>query len=96
MKASSLIKNKKLGIQPGPDGIAVTCDGAPFRTPAGNPFVVPSRALGEAIISEWRAQGDKINPASMPLNQLAATAIDIVAREREALIDQVEIGRAHV
>jgi chaperone required for assembly of F1-ATPase len=40
---------------------------------------VPTRALAEAIAAEWNAQGPKIEPASMPMLQLANAAIDRVA-----------------
>ena len=54
-------------------------DGRPIRTPARTELVVPTRALAEAVAAEWNAQGPKIEPASMPMLQLANTAIDRVA-----------------
>ncbi|HEY0354359.1 MAG TPA: ATP12 family protein, partial [Enterovirga sp.] len=41
--------------------------------------------LGEALAAEWNAQGETIDPASMPLTKLANTAIDGVAAETEAV-----------
>jgi chaperone required for assembly of F1-ATPase len=70
-------------------GFAVTRDGKVIVTPAGRDMVVPTKGLAEALAEEWRAQGAKINPAAMPMNQLACTAIDLVAPERNKIIGGV-------
>ncbi len=62
-----------------PESHVVRLDDRVLRSPAGKPFELPTAALAEAIAAEWRAQGDKILSASMPLMQLAATAIDRIA-----------------
>lgn len=64
-------------------------NGKPLLTPAGKPYRLPTAALAEAIAKEWRAQGDKIVPATMPMTQLAATALDIVASDRERIVREV-------
>ena len=61
----------------------VLLDARPLKTPAKREFAVPSRALAEAIAAEWQAQGDEIDPSSMPLTRLVNSAIDGV-RERQA------------
>ncbi|HBM91210.1 MAG TPA: ATPase, partial [Rhodospirillaceae bacterium] len=43
--------------------------------------------LAQAIAAEWQAQEDKIDPSTMPLTQLAATTLDILAKEREKIVD---------
>ena len=58
------------------DGHAVLLDGRPLRTPLKRPFVLPTRALAEAAAEEWRAQDEKIDPATMPVTGLANAAID--------------------
>jgi chaperone required for assembly of F1-ATPase len=40
---------------------------------------VPAQALAEALAAEWRRQGEKIDPKSLPLRDIADYAIDIVA-----------------
>jgi chaperone required for assembly of F1-ATPase len=60
-------------------GFAVALDGKPVRTPAGRILAAPSFALAQAIAAEWEAQGDVIDPASMPLTRLANAIIDGVA-----------------
>ncbi len=63
---------------PADGGFAVLLDGKPVRTPAGAPLILPDELLAEALAGEWNAQGDQVDPASMPLTQLASTAIDRV------------------
>jgi chaperone required for assembly of F1-ATPase len=48
--------------------------------------VLPTEALAAAIAEEWQVQGDKIEPHTMPLMQLAATAIDRLADDRVGLV----------
>lgn len=61
----------------GPFGIAL--DARPLRTPARALLAVPTLALAQAIAAEWNAQGEKVDPRSMPLTGLANAAIDRVA-----------------
>lgn len=64
-------------------------DDRPVRTPAKNELVLPTAALAEAIAAEWQAQGGKIDPASMPLLQLANTAIDRVAPDPAPVVAEI-------
>ncbi len=70
-------------------GFAVRLDGKVVKTPAGQALVVPARALAEAVAAEWAAQGDTVRPADMPLTQLAATALDRIGPERDAILPQM-------
>ncbi|MGE3623184.1 MAG: ATP12 family chaperone protein [Bdellovibrionales bacterium] len=70
-------------------GFAIHRNGVPHKTPAGAELIVPAAALAEAIAEEARSQGPKPDPAKSPLTQLALTAIDIVARQRDKIIDDV-------
>jgi chaperone required for assembly of F1-ATPase len=70
-------------------GWSVKLDDRPVRTPAKTLLVVPSRALATAVAGEWEAQAGRIDPTSMPLMQLSATAIDRTARDRERVIDEI-------
>jgi chaperone required for assembly of F1-ATPase len=66
-----------------PRSFRLLLDGKPLLTPAKRTFAVNTRALAEAIAGEWSAQGDCIDPKSMPLTRLANSAIDGVrGRER--------------
>jgi chaperone required for assembly of F1-ATPase len=70
-------------------GFAVLLDGKPVKTPRGNGLILPTEKLASAIAAEWRGQGEKIIPTSMPLLRLANTVIDGVAANRDEVIGAV-------
>jgi chaperone required for assembly of F1-ATPase len=61
------------------NALAVVLDGRAVMTPARRLLSAPRRALAEAIVAEWEAQREAIDPANMPLTRLANTIIDGVA-----------------
>jgi chaperone required for assembly of F1-ATPase len=65
-------------------GWGIALDGRPLRTPARARLAVAGRDLAEAIAEEWQAQGEAIDPASMPLTGLANAAIDLAAPDPAA------------
>jgi chaperone required for assembly of F1-ATPase len=67
----------------------ILLDGKPIRTPAGGALLLPNDALAQAVAEEWREQGEKLKPESMPLTKLANTAIDRVAANRDVVIEQI-------
>jgi chaperone required for assembly of F1-ATPase len=69
------------GISAAADGFGVSLDARPLRTPARAPFLIPTPELADAVAAEWNAQGDTIEPRSMPLTGLANAAIDRVAAD---------------
>lgn len=71
------------------DGHGVVLDGRPVRTPGRQPMVAPSPGLAEAIAEEWRAQGQEIQPAAMPLTRLATTALDRMPAQRRPAIEEI-------
>ena len=70
-------------------GWQVCLDGRGIKTVQGKPQVVPTRALAEALATEWEAQGEKIDPASLPLRDMADYAIDVVGADHEGLITKL-------
>jgi chaperone required for assembly of F1-ATPase len=70
---------QQASVEEAEDGFRVVLDGRPVRTPARGFLIAPSRALAEAIAAEWDAQGETIDPATMPLTRLANSIIDGVA-----------------
>lgn len=70
-------------------GTGLALDGKPVRTPGKAPLTLPTPALAEAIAEEWRTQGERIDPQSMPLTRLANSAIDGVAGREQAVIDDM-------
>jgi chaperone required for assembly of F1-ATPase len=72
------------------DGAFVlTLDGRSARTPARKLVAVPTRPLGEALAAEWQAQGAEIDPGRMPLTRLVNSAIDGVAPNPAAVVDDL-------
>lgn len=65
-------------------GHEILLDDKPIKTPARQALAVPMAALAAAIAAEWNAQGDEIDPRSMPLTGLANAAIDRVAPDPAA------------
>jgi len=81
---------KSVGVAETPDGFGITLDGRQVRTSAGKPLVVgPYRDLAHEIATEWEAQKDVVAPASMPMTQMATTALDRVGPERQAILDHL-------
>lgn len=71
-------------------GFAVVLDGKSIRTPAGQPVVVPNREIANAVVEEWNAQGEFIDPMTMPLTRLANSTIDGVMDNVAAVADDIE------
>lgn len=67
----------------------ILLDGKPVRTPAGAALPLPNENLAQAVADEWQAQGEKIQPESLPLTKLANTAIDRMSVNRAAWIEQI-------
>ena len=67
-------------------GFAVALDGKPIKTPSGRIVAVPSRAIAEAMVAEWEAQREHIDPTTMPMTRFANSVVD-------AVIDRVGIVR---
>ena len=80
---------KETAVDLGDGGHRVLLDGRPMRTPAKAVLVVPTRALAEAIATEWGAVPDKadINVSHLPLTRLAATGLDRVTTQRARVIE---------
>lgn len=78
---------KDAGVCEADGGFAVTLDERSIKTPAGKLLVVPTKVLAQGVADEWQAQGDDLDPTSMPLMQLCGTAIDRVPNLRDGLID---------
>jgi chaperone required for assembly of F1-ATPase len=75
---------KRVSAEPEGDGLSIRLDGRPVRTPARALLVLPTASLGEAVVAEWRAQGEEIDPRTMPLTGLANAGIDRVAPDPAA------------
>ncbi|WP_045391663.1 ATP12 family chaperone protein [Falsirhodobacter sp. alg1] len=76
-------------VAPEGDGFAVHLDGRPVRTPAKTPLIVPTEGLAKLIASEWEAQTDAVRPDTMPATRSANAALDKVAPQREAVVNEI-------
>ena len=71
------------------DGLSIQLDGRNLRSPAGSLLRLPTMSLASAIADEWRAQGDDIDPATLPLFSLSVTVVDRVIPQRDAIIAEL-------
>ncbi|MDD3371752.1 MAG: ATPase [Alphaproteobacteria bacterium] len=78
-----------LMILPDGNGFAVVRGGKPLETPKGLPFIVPARALAEAIGQEFAAQGLKTDVRKMPMTQYALTAIDVSGPQKDDIVSSL-------
>ncbi|SIO29362.1 ATP12 family chaperone protein [Vannielia litorea] len=70
-------------------GFAVQLDGRPVKTPAKAPLLLPTEALAWAVAAEWEAQGERIDPLSMPFTRSANSALDRVAPQQAEVAEIV-------
>lgn len=63
--------------------------GRPLRTPQGAILRLPTAALAAGVANEWGAQGETIEPETMPLTRLAVTATERIPLLREAVVDAI-------
>lgn len=68
---------------------AVLLDGRPVKTPAKNALAAPTQTLAAAIAAEWDAQGERIDPATMPLTRIANSIIDGVVPAPQPVADDM-------
>ncbi|MEE4539004.1 MAG: ATP12 family protein [Erythrobacter sp.] len=71
------------------NGWQVTLDGRAVRTQGGQAQIVRARALGEALVGEWNAQGETLDPRAFPVRDLTDYALDVVTRDRDAVANQL-------
>lgn len=80
---------KEVGVGTVPGGFAVTLDGKSPRTPGRVPVVVATRPLAEAMSTEWAAQGEFIDPATMPVTRLVNSAVEAGLERLPALREEI-------
>ena len=68
---------KDVAAGPVDGGFVVTLDGRQVRTPGKKlPVIVPAAAIATTMAEEWAAQGEFIDPATMPMVRLINSAIE--------------------
>ncbi len=76
-------------VAEGEGGWSVTLDGRTPKTPAHARLTLPTEAAARLVAGEWAAQGEFIDPGTMPATRLASTAIDRVPQVREAVAEEI-------
>jgi len=80
---------KEASVAPDDAGWVVLLDGRAPRTPAHARLVLPTEVTAGMVADEWAAQGEFLDPGTMPATRLAATAIDRVSQTREPVADEI-------
>lgn len=80
---------KSVSVEQLETGFTVHLDGRAVKTPAKNLLILPSRRLAEMIAAEWDAQQGVVNPETMPMTRRANSALEKVAANRSAVIDEL-------
>jgi chaperone required for assembly of F1-ATPase len=76
-------------VAPVNDGFAVRLDGRAPKSPAGVALVLPNEALAQLSAAEWAAQGEHIDPVSMPATRLAWSALALDDASRAAAVERL-------
>lgn len=80
---------KDVTVEQDEGGWRVLLDGRSPKTPAGAPLILPTEAAARLIADEWAAQGEHLDPGSMPATRLAATAIDRIPQARTETAEEI-------
>lgn len=80
---------KEALVVPAEDGFAVALDGRIPKTPGFKPVTVPNEAIAASLAEEWSAQGEFIDPQTMPMVRLVNSAVEAGEESRPALRDEI-------
>ncbi|MEP5759189.1 MAG: ATP12 family protein [Litoreibacter sp.] len=80
---------KQAEVVPTESGYSIQLDGRDVKTPAKTLLDVPTKTLAEAICAEWDAQGEQINPLTMPMTRTANSALDKVRHQHGDVADML-------
>jgi chaperone required for assembly of F1-ATPase len=80
---------KAVSVVPVEEGFAVHLDGKPVRTPGKALLALPTEAAAVLVADEFAEQGETINPVTMPVMRLVNTAIDGVASDPQAVLEDI-------
>lgn len=71
------------------DGFSVRLDGRAVKTPSGRTVLLPREKAAALVAAEFAAQGERIDPVTMPVTRLVNTAIDGVASDPQAVLEDI-------
>ena len=78
---------KTVTVEEANGGYQIALDGRAIRTQGGEPQIVPSRALAEAMAEEWSRQAEQVAPEQFVYRDIADFAIDQVRQDRLTTIE---------
>lgn len=80
---------KEVAIGEDAGRFTIELDGRTVKTPAKKLLSLPTRAAAELVAREWQDQVDVINPGTMPITRLVNSALDGVANELDAVLEDI-------
>jgi len=80
---------KQATVAPEGEAFTVHLDGRPVKTPGKALLVLPTEKAAGLVADEFAAQHETINPPTMPVYRLVNTAIDGVASDPQALLEDI-------
>lgn len=80
---------KDVTVAEGEGGFVVKLDGKAVRTPGKALLVLPVESAAQLVAKEFDAQGETLDLASMPVYRLVNTAIDGVASDPQAVVEDI-------
>lgn len=72
------------------EGFVIQLDGKPVRTPGKALLTLPSYNAAALVVAEFSAQQEVIDPVSMPVLRIVNSAIDGVAPDMQAVLEDIK------
>ncbi|MCT7375132.1 ATP12 family chaperone protein [Chelativorans salis] len=79
----------KVAVTEEGEAFKVLLDERAVRTPAGAHVVLPNEQAAHLVAREYDAQGEEIDPMTMPVTRLVNTAIDGVASDTQVVAEDI-------
>ena len=80
---------KAVSVEQDGEVFGVRLDGKPVRTPGKALLALPNEAAAALVAGEFEAQAEVIDPVTMPTLRLVNTAIDGVAADPQAVLEDI-------
>ncbi|MEO0329340.1 MAG: ATP12 family protein [Pseudomonadota bacterium] len=80
---------EKVGVSTYNNEYIVELDGKGIRTPGAQRLSLPTEVSAHLVRDEWDAIETEINPLKMPITRIANTAIDGVATQIQAVMEDI-------
>lgn len=80
---------ESVAVAEGEGGFVVHLDGKVVKTPGKAPLVLPTERAAQLVADEFTVQGETLDLASMPVYRLANTALDGVANDPQAVLEDI-------